>query len=292
MRIFLTGGSGFIGRYLIRELNGNQILALTRRKPKLGSLAGVEWLFGDLEQTDQWEEKLMQFAPEVCIHLAWEGLPDYSREVSEKNVKMSANLFTVLRRANVRRIVALGSCWEYGDVQGRVSEAQDTKPKSHFAMAKVQVCESFVKESSIAGIEFVWQRIFFSYGPGQRTAALLPTVVTALENYQLPEIKSPDSAQDFVFISDVAEAIALTSTRSKVEGIFNVGSGQLTQIGDFVNIVSAQLGSTFRTSVSGEPIGMFASVEKLKRDVGWEPKYSLQQGVAETVKALKKKSDK
>ena len=276
---------------MIRELNGNQILALTRRKPKLGSLAGVEWLFGDLEQTDQWEEKLMRFAPEVCIHLAWEGLPDYSREVSEKNVKMSANLFTVLRRANVRRIVALGSCWEYGDIQGQVVETQDTKPKSHFAMAKVQVCESFMKESLVAGIEFVWQRIFFSYGPGQRTTALLPTVVTALENYQLPEIKSPDLAQDFVFISDVAEAIALVSTRSKVEGIFNVGSGQLTQVGDFVNLVSAQLESTFRTHVSGEPIGMYASVKKLKKDVGWEPKHSLQQGVAETVKALKKKSD-
>jgi nucleoside-diphosphate-sugar epimerase len=257
----------------------------------MGSLAGVEWLFGDLEQTDQWEEKLIQFGPEVCIHLAWEGLPDYSKEVSEKNVKLSANLFTLLRRANVRRIVALGSCWEYGDVQGRISEAQDTKPKSHFAMAKVQVCESFIKESSVAGIEFVWQRVFFSYGPGQRTTALLPTVVTALENHQLPKIESPDLAQDFVFISDVAEAIALTSTRSKIEGIFNIGSGQLTQVGDFVNLVSAQLGSTFRTHASGEPIGMFASVEKLKRDVGWELKHSLQQGVAETVKALKKKSD-
>jgi len=62
----------------------------------------------------------------------------------------------------------------------------------------------------------------------------------------------------------------------------------LTQVGDFVNIVSAQLGSTFRTHVSGESIGMFASVEKLKRVVGWEPKYSLQVGVAETVTALRK----
>jgi UDP-glucose 4-epimerase len=291
MRVFLTGGSGFIGSYLIRELNGNQILALTRKKPKLGSSDGVEWLFGDLEQTDRWEEKLIQFAPEVCIHLAWEGLPDYSKEVSEKNVKLSANLFAVLRRANVQRIVALGSCWEYGDAQGQVVETQDTKPKSHFAMAKVQVCESFMKESSASGIEFVWQRVFFSYGPGQRTAALLPTVMTALENHQLPKIKSPDLAHDFIFISDVAEAIALTSTRSKVEGIFNVGSGQLTQVGDFVNIVSAELGSTFRTYISGEPIGMFASVEMLKREVGWQPKYSLRQGVAETVKALKKKSD-
>ena len=288
MRIFLTGGSGFIGHYLIRELNGNQILALTRKKLKLGSSVGVEWLFGDLEQTDRWEEELRQFAPEVCIHLAWEGLPDYSKGISEKNVKLSANLFAVLRRAEVRRIVALGSCWEYGDIQGRVAETQDTKPKSHFAAAKVQVCESFMKESSAAGMEFVWPRVFFSYGPGQRAKALLPTVVAALESHQLPQIESPDLAQDFVFVSDVAEAIALSSTRSKVEGIFNVGSGQLTQVGDFVNIVSAQLGSTFRTHVSGESIGMFASVEKLKRVVGWEPKYSLQVGVAETVTALRK----
>jgi len=287
MRIFLTGGSGFIGRYLIRELNGNQIMALTRKKLIRGSSVGVEWLFGDLEQSDRWEEKLRQFAPEVCIHLAWEGLPDYSKEVSEKNVKLSANLFEVLRRVNARRIVALGSCWEYGDVKGRVAETQGIRPRSHFAMAKVQICESFMKQSSAAGMEFVWPRIFFSYGPGQRANALLPTVVAALENHEFPNIKSPDMAQDFVFISDVAEAIALSSTRSEVEGIFNVGSGQLTQVGDFVNLVSAQMGSTFRIHSSGEPIGMFASIEKLKRVSGWEPKYSLQLGVAETVTALK-----
>jgi len=291
MRIFLTGGSGFIGTHLIKEIDDHQILALTRKKPQLGSPTEVDWLFGDLEQTDRWEDKLMKFSPEVCIHLAWEGLPDYSKEVSERNVRLSTNLFQVLRRANVRRIVALGSCWEYGDIQGQVSETQDTKPKSHFAMAKVQVCESFMKESLAAGMEFVWPRVFFSYGPGQRTAALLPTVATALENHQIPAVKSPDSAQDFIFISDVAEAIALASIMDNVGGIFNVGSGQLTQVGDFVNIVSAQLGSTFRTHVSGEPIGMFASVEKLKRVVAWKPKYSLQQGVAETVQALKRKSD-
>ena len=291
MKIFVTGGSGFIGRHLIRELEGNQILVLTRGKPAWGSSARADWLIGDLEKTALWESQLIEFSPEVCIHLAWEGLPDYSKEISDKNVQLSTKLLSTIQKTEVKKIVAVGSCWEYGDAHGQVLETQDIKPNSHFASAKVKVCEIFKETCRSAGVSFVWPRVFFSYGPGQRDVALLPTVVDALESEELPPIKSPYLAQDFIYISDVARAIASTATMANVEGIFNVGSGQLTQVGSFVNLVSAQFGSTFRADVSGEPSGMYASVEKLKRVASWEPKYSLRQGVAETVKTLKKKSD-
>lgn len=290
MKIFVTGGSGFIGRHLIRELEGNQVLTLARAKPLWASSARVDWLLGDLEQTDLWESQLIEFSPEVCIHLAWEGLPDYSKEISDKNVQLSTKLLSALQKTEVKKIVALGSCWEYGNTLGQVFETQNVKPNSHFAAAKVQVCEMFSETCRNVDVSFVWPRVFFSYGPGQRDVALLPTVVDALENNELPAIKSADSAQDFIYISDVARAIALTATMANIEGIFNVGSGQLTQVGNFVNLVSAQLGSTFRADVSGEPSGMYASVEKLKRVASWEPRYSLQHGVAEAVKALKKTS--
>ena len=288
MKIFVTGGSGFIGRHLIREFEGNQILVLARAKPVWSSSARADWLVGDLEQTDLWENRLIEFSPEVCVHLAWEGLPNYSKEISEKNVQLSTNLLSALQKTEVKKIVALGSCWEYGDAHGQVLETQDVKPNSHFAAAKVQVCEMFSAKCSSAGVSFVWPRIFFSYGPGQRDVALLPTVAAALENDKLPTIKSPDSAQDFIYISDVVRAIASTATTANVEGIFNVGSGQLTQVGDFANLVSTQLGSTFRVDVSGDPLGLYASIDKLKNVVGWEPRYTVQHGVTETIKALKK----
>ena len=162
MKVFVTGGSGFIGGHLIKELDGNQILALTREKPTWESSAGVDWLVGDLERTDLWENQLIEFSPEVCIHLAWEGLPDYSKEISEKNVQLSTNLLSALQKTEVKKIVALGSCWEYGDAYGRVLETQDVKPNSHFAAAKVQVCEMFSAKCSSAGVSFVWPRIFLA----------------------------------------------------------------------------------------------------------------------------------
>ena len=288
MNIFVTGGSGFIGGHLLKELDGNQILALTREKPTWESSAGVDWLVGDLERTDLWENQLIKFSPEVCIHLAWEGLPDYSKEISEKNVQLSTNLLSALQKTEVKKIVALGSCWEYGDAKGQVLETQDVKPNSHFAAAKVKVCEIFSEKCRSAGVSFVWARIFFSYGPGQRVVALLPTVVAALENEELPTIKSPNLAQDFIYISDVARAIASTATIPNVEGIFNVGSGQLTRVGDFVNLISTQFGSTFRTDISGEHLGFYASIGKLTKVTGWKPSYTVQQGATETIKALKK----
>jgi len=287
-RIFLTGGTGFIGRHLIRVLEGNEVLILARKRPLWASSTRADWLIGDLEQTDLWESRLIEFSPEVCIHLAWDGLPDYSKEISEKNVLLGMNLFSSLEKTAVKKFVALGSCWEYGNFQGQALEVQGVKPENHFALAKVRVCEFFADGCRRAGIDFVWPRVFFSYGPGQRNVALLPTVFNALEKGEKPTIKSPNSAQDFIYISDVAQAIALSATLSNVQGIFNIGSGYLTQVGDFVNMVSTEFGSKFQIHFSGAPKGMFASTDKLKNSTGWEPSFTVQQGVAETVKTLKR----
>ena len=77
MRILLTGGCGFIGKYLLPLLDKHQTLMVGRRDFE-SSQDNVSYVRGNLSSLSELEEKIVAFSPEACIHLAWEGIPDYS----------------------------------------------------------------------------------------------------------------------------------------------------------------------------------------------------------------------
>ena len=84
MRILLTGGCGFIGKYLLPLLDKHQILMVGRRDFE-GFKNNISYLQGNLSNLSELEEKILAFSPEACIHLAWEGIPDYSFATCLKN---------------------------------------------------------------------------------------------------------------------------------------------------------------------------------------------------------------
>jgi len=94
MRILLTGGTGFIGRHVLAKLKGHEVLLLTRSRKRAPN--GARVLEGDLNDLAALQQPIKDFAPECCVHLAWEGLPDLSQEMCEKNRTLSTKLFNVI----------------------------------------------------------------------------------------------------------------------------------------------------------------------------------------------------
>lgn len=281
MRIFVTGGTGFVGRAVCHALTPrHDLLVLTR---STSAAVPATPLVGDLTAPSIWAEALRRFAPERCVHLAWEGLPDYSFATSRRNFDAGLALFEVLRGTPCTRVVAMGSCWEYGELEGCVSESMMPGTQGHFAAFKSALRVAGRPLLAELGIDLVWLRPFFIYGPGQRAASLIPSSIEAIAAGRPPALRTPDAVNDFIHVDDVASATAAVVEADQAAGVYNVGSGTPTRVADVANLVCRLAGvpEAFPAGAAGK--GCWADTARLRGDTGWRPRVSLEEGIAALV---------
>ena len=299
MRVFITGGTGFIGRYVLKHLEkeGYNILLLTRAsKENFSSIISskkVDIISGNLSDIDKWKNELIQFKPSAAIHLAWEGIPDYGVETSIKNLKYGLNLFEELAEIGCKKIVCTGSCWEYGQNQGKISENLLAKSLNAFTAAKNALhClgREIAKENNM---QFIWTRLFYVYGPGQRENSLIPYIVKCVKEGKKLNLKTPSARNDFIYVEDVAKAIVAILEKCDQSTVYNIGSGYSISIQDIINIVYNGLNFQHKLKngmLKTENIysdNFWADISKIKKEIGWEPKVNIVEGVKNTVSYYK-----
>ena len=295
MRIFLTGGTGFIGRYVLKHLEkeGYNILLLTRAsKENISSIIKskkVDIVSGNLSDINKWKDKLIQFKPEVTIHLAWEGIPDYGVKASIKNLKYGLDLFEELAEIECKKIICTGSCWEYGQNQGEISEDLPVKSSNAFTTAKNALhClgREIVKENNM---QLIWTRLFYVYGPGQRENSLIPYIIKCVKEGKELKIKTPSARNDFIYVDDVARAIVAILENCNQSTVYNIGSGYSTSIQDIINIVYSELNFQHKSKddlSNSEKIcydNFWADISKIKKEIGWEPKLTISDALQRTI---------
>ncbi len=291
MRIFITGGTGFVGKPLVDLLKDDQLLILTTSSQK-SPYKTVKYLKGSLGSIDRWSKVVQKFKPEVTVHMAWEGIPDYGIENSLKNLKYGLDLYTFLSQINCQTIISTGSCWEYGNSQGKLSEETLPKPFNAFTSSKTSLFWLGQEVTKDKDINFIWTRLFYVYGPGQKSQSLIPYLINCAKNKQTPGIKNPDAQNDFIYIEDLAEAIAQIIKKGKKSGIYNIGSGKLTSVKEIIQIISDEfnLKKPFKKASSKQTDSLssfYANISKIQKEIGWEPKTTIKQGIIKTIQSIK-----
>lgn len=288
MNVLVTGATGFIGTHVVNELiyRGHTTIALTRNKNLLPNKF-VKYVYGDLCNIDC--ELIDQFASyriDSCVHLAWQGIPDFSYENCINNLKFGLNLLDLFKKLDIMNLICSGSCWEYDKPIGMINENWSLSSRNSFSSVKNSfrmIAESFCRDNNI---NFYWLRLFYVYGVGQRSGALIPYIVDELKRGKYPQLKTPFDENDYINVEDVAKAIVDTMEIGPDESILNIGSGYALPVIDILKIIAAKLNINLDLSIYLKDFSssrFWADISKSKKAICFEPKIKINDGLDQVI---------
>jgi len=152
--------------------------------------------------------------------------------------------------------------------------------------------DAFAKQT---GISAAWGRIFWLYGPHEREERLVASLIQSLLRGSSAACSHGNQIRDFLFVQDVADAFA-SLVESKTVGPVNIGSGIPVAVKDIIHKIGVKTGrgDLIQMGVlpvrANDPARLVADVTILRQEVGWAPKYDLDEGLDETIKWWKHQS--
>ena len=290
MRIAITGASGFLGRHVLAAIarwrgdagEATEIVATARRlRGDLPQHPGVRWVTVDLAAPPA-DPFAWLGQPDVVIHLAWEGLPNYQspRHLSTELPRQERFLETLARGGRPALLVA-GTCAEYGWQQGCLAEEMPAYPAHPYAAAKDALRRRLEDVAAATGYGMTWLRIFYLFGEGQPERTLYTQLRQAIARGDTAfDMSAGEQVRDYLPVRRAAAAIRSLALRLARgcggDGIVNLASGQPRTVRSLVEQWAREAGSAIRLNcgtvpyLAHEPLAFWGDAAKLERLVGKE----------------------
>lgn len=293
-KIIVTGANGFIGSHVIDELGitGDEVYAITSKVDLKINTSNVTWVKANLHDDNQIDEIFsIVTSPTHLLHLAWDTTPGHYQNSSSnfKWVSASLSLFDRFRVAGGKRIVGVGSCFEYDSSQGICKES-DTPLNYNtiYGSSKNSLYQMLMTYSQHFEISSAWARIFYLYGPREHRLRLVPSVILSLLDGEKAKCSHGQQIRDYLYVKDAARAL-VKLLNSEMDGPVNIGSGKPISLSEIIFKVAdildnrelIQLG-VIPTSAK-EPAIVLADITRLRENTDWSPSSNLEQGLYETV---------
>ena len=306
MRILLTGGAGFIGSHLLERLlaRGEDVTvlddfndyydpAIKRRNLPKGGFRLVERDLRDAAPL------VGELKPDVLIHLAARaGVRPSLRDPAlyeSVNVAGTLGLLEACRRGGVGRVVFASSSSVYGDGKVPFSEADDDlRPVSPYGVTKLlgeHYCRIY---SQLHGLKVTCLRFFTVYGPRQRPDMAIHAFTAAIAaGREIPMFGDGSTERDYTYVDDIQQGILGALDHPEPFAVYNLGESRVTTLKRLIELIGERVGRKPVIKPMPEQPGdvkrTFASIDRARKNLGYDPKTPVEEGLTRFVEWFKAK---
>ncbi len=274
--IAVTGASGFVGRHVVAALRraGADVVAHARSPERTREVPGTRWACFDLADVRDPFDLLGR--PDIVIHLAWEGLPNYqSARHVDAELPRQLNFLRSLAAAGLKRLVVSGTCFEYGMQSGCLGEDTVTAPSNPYGLAKDRLRQELEALKTQLPFDLHWLRLFYLYGAGQGAGSLYSLFAAAVRRGDRSfDMSRGDQVRDFMRVEDAAAAIVAVARAPHPPALLNVCSGEPATVRSLVERWRSEMapGLELRLGVlpypAHEPFAFWGDSSRLREVLG------------------------
>jgi GT2 family glycosyltransferase/nucleoside-diphosphate-sugar epimerase len=322
--VLVTGGTGFIGYRLVRELlrQGARVTVLTRSPAKVSALwprGHVRVVRGDLEDpaslVHACDRTQILFHLASCAHRLDAVSEDSSRH-STITEKGTSELLRVATRAQVETFVFVSSVKAMGEESDLcLDESSPARPESPYGVAKLNAEREVLETARDSGMRAVVLRLPLVYGPGNK--GNLPRMIHAIRSGRFPPLPNVLNRRSMVHVDDVVQAVLLAAVKPRADGrVYIVTDNRVYSTAEIYRLIATNLGKrlprwvvplgTLRVAArvgdalrrigirsplhSGTVRKLLGSAwyssEKIRTDLGFEARYDLQEALPDIIASM------
>lgn len=273
--VVITGASGFIGHALHRRLLSDGLAVHAHQRAD-----------GDVALQATWDAMP---PAKIVVHLAgrsyvpdsWNDGPGFLRS----NVIGTEQAMDYCRKHGARMVFI--SAYVYGIPESLpIAESHAVHPNNPYALTKhlaEQVCQFY---GDVHRIPVTILRLFNVFGPGQRDSFLIPSILAQIRSGKEIRVLDLKPRRDYIYIADVLEAICQAMRLQSGMLVLNIGSGRSLAVREVIEQIQRVAGKDLPVISSGqerpqEIPDVRADISLARRTLGWEPRWSFRQGIAE-----------
>ena len=290
-RILIVGGTGFIGFHLSKSLiKSNFIYSISRQNPKkIRKVNGVKYISCDIYKKNNLKKKLKSLKFDYVINLG--GNIDHSNKMQTLNSHFFGckNLVDYFKNKNLKLFIQIGSSLEYGKKKPPHFEFTKCFPNAHYGKSKLRSTKYILKCNKKKPFSFVILRLYQIYGPNQSVNRLIPIIISSCLKNKKFDCSSGKQVRDFLYIDDLIILLhKIINSKTKLKGIFNVGSGKPIQVKKIINLIRKKIKKGFpqfgRIKLRKDEVEKYyPDLKKVTKSINWKAKTSLNSGINKTI---------